>query len=131
MKLNLKTVRAYLLREDFQRFWTFTNVRVAGWFLHTWCTRTMRSHLEPMKKVAKMLRNNETLILNWFSAEGTLSRGAVEGMNLKAKLAMRKAYGFKSLESLQIAFYHTLGDLPEPPVGTHRFCCRAIILHPS
>ena len=30
LKLNLKTVRAYLLREDFQRFWIFTNVRVAG-----------------------------------------------------------------------------------------------------
>ena len=41
---------------------------------------------------------------------------------MKAKLAMRKAYGFKSLDSLQIAFYHTLGDLPEPPVGIHRFC---------
>ena len=81
----------------------------------------MRSRLEPMKKVAKMLRNHEMLILNWFVAEGTLSSGAVEGMNLKAKNTMRKAYGFKSLESLQLAFYHTLGDLPEPPVGTHRF----------
>ena len=28
LKLNLKTVRVYLLREDFQRFWTFTNVRM-------------------------------------------------------------------------------------------------------
>ena len=82
VELNLKTVRAYLLREDFQRFWTFTNVHVAAWFLHTWCTRTMRSRLEPMKKVAKMLRHHEALILNWFTAEGTLSSGAVEGLNL-------------------------------------------------
>ena len=59
---------------------------------------------------------------NQFTPEGTLSSGAVEGLNLKAKLAMRKAYGFKSLDSLQIAFYHTLGDLPEPPVGIHRVC---------
>jgi hypothetical protein len=57
-----------------------------------------------------------------FTAGGTLSSVAVEGMNLKAKLAMRKAYGFKSLESLQIAFYHSLGKLPEPPNGSHRFC---------
>jgi transposase len=75
-----------------------------------------------MKKVAKMLRRHKPLILNWFEAGGSLSSGAVEGMNLKAKLAMRKAYGFKSLESLQIAFYHTLGNLPEPPGGSHRFC---------
>ena len=53
--------------------------------------RTMRSRLEPMKKVAKMLRNHETLILHWFAAEGTLSSGAVEGLILKAKNTMRKA----------------------------------------
>ena len=122
LKLNLKSIRAYLLREDFQRFWTFTNVKVAGSFLHDWCERTMRSQLEPMKNVAKMLRRHKDLILNWFSAQGKLSSGAVEGLNLKAKLTMRKAYGFRSLEHLQIALYHTLGDLPEPPGGPHRFC---------
>jgi len=47
LKLNLSTVRAYLLREDFQRFWSFTDVKVAEYFLHTWCNRTMRSGLEP------------------------------------------------------------------------------------
>jgi transposase len=93
VKLNLATVRAYLLKEDFQRFWTFTNTALASWFLDTWCTRTMRSRLEPMKKVPRMLRRHKTMILNWFAAEGALSSGAVEGLNLKAKLAMRKAYG--------------------------------------
>ena len=74
-----------------------------------------------MKKVAKMLRSHKQLILNWFKAQGRLSSGTVEGFNLKAKLTMRKAYGFKSVECLQIAFYHTLGDLPEPKC-THSFC---------
>ncbi|MBI1821726.1 MAG: ISL3 family transposase, partial [Nitrospirae bacterium] len=41
--------------------------------------------------------------------------------NLKAKLTMRKAYGFRSVENLQIALYHTLGNLPEPET-THKFC---------
>ena len=76
----------------------------------------MRSRIEPMKHVAKMLRRHKDLILNWFAAEGQLSSGAVEGVNLKAKLTMRKAYGF------QVALYHTLGALPEPPGGPHRFC---------
>ena len=122
LKINLKTVRAYLLREDFQRLWSFTDVKVAEYFLHTWCNRTMRSRLEPMKKVAQMIRRHKNLILNWFAAQGMLSSGAVEGLNLKAKLTMRKAYGFKSIEHLQIALYHTLGDLPDPPNGPHRFC---------
>ena len=54
-------------------------------------------------------------------ANGRLSSGAVEGLNLKAKLTMRKAYGFKTLKCLEIALYHTLGDLPEPE-HPHRFC---------
>jgi transposase len=49
------------------------------------------------------------------------SSGTVEGLNLKAKLTMRKAYGFKTLKCLQIALYHTLGKLPEPDFN-HRFC---------
>ena len=51
---NLRTVRAYLLKEDFQRFWTYSSPTWAGKFLDAWCTRTMRSRLKPMKKVAKM-----------------------------------------------------------------------------
>ena len=74
-----------------------------------------------MKKVAKMLSKHKPMILNWFKAKGQLSSGAIEGMNLKAKLTMRKAYGFKTLKCLEIALYHTLGKLPEPDYN-HRFC---------
>ena len=81
----------------------------------------MRPQLEPIKKVAKMLRNHRELILNWFRANGMISAAAVEGLNGKAKVATRKAYGYKSQETLKIALYHQLGDLPEPE-ETHRFC---------
>ena len=67
-----------------------------------------------MKKVANMLRSHKPLIMNWFKAKGLLSSGAVEGLNLKAKLTIRKAYGFKSPGCLKTAMYHTLGKLPEP-----------------
>jgi len=121
LKLNLSSIKAYLMREDFQRFWEYKQVRFADRFLENWVTRALHTNLEPMKKVAKMLRNHKALILNWFKAKGQLSCGAVEGLNLKAKLTIRKAYGLKSLKCLQIALYHTLGDLPEP-LCHHRFC---------
>jgi len=121
LKLNLASIKAYLLREDFQQFWEYQNPAAAGKFLDNWVTRTMQTDLEPMKKVAKMLRNHKAMILNWFKAKGRLSSGTVEGLNLKAKLTIRKAYGFKSLTCLQVALYHTLGDLPEP-LCHHRFC---------
>lgn len=121
LKLNLASIKGYLLREDFQRFWDYHRPYLAEKFLDNWVTRTLQTDLDPMKKVARMLDNHKPLILNWFKAKGELSSGAVEGMNLKAKLTMRKAYGFKTVGCLKIALYHSLGKLPEPEYH-HRFC---------
>ena len=120
LKYNLKSVRAHLLREDFQQFWEYVGPVWAGKFLDQWCCRTMRSQLEPMKKVAKTLRKHRELILNWFRAKGALSSGVVEGFNNKVKLTTRKAYGFRTYEAAENALYHSLGALPEPEF-THRF----------
>ena len=90
-------------------------------FLDKWCTRALRSRIEPLKRVARMLRNHRTLLSNWFKARGALSSGAVEGFNNKAKLTMRRAYGFRTFNAAEIALYHPLGRLPEPNFA-HRFC---------
>lgn len=120
LKYNLRSVRAYLHREDFQRFWEYVAPAWAGRFLGEWCTRVMRSRLQPLKRVARMLRRHHELILNWFRAKGTISAGVVEGLNYNAKLTMKKAYGFRTAQGVKIALYHRLGALPEPEF-THRF----------
>ena len=96
-------MRSYLLKEDFQFFWGYRSPYWAGRFLDRWCTRTMRSKIGPMKRVARMLRGHRPLILNWFRAKGQLSSSVVdEGFNAKAKLTTRKAYGFRGWKSLCI-----------------------------
>lgn len=120
LKRNLRTVKSYLLKEEFQLFWEYKSAAWAGRFLDQWCTKTMRSRIEPMKKIAKMLRSHRELILNWFRAKKQFSAGVVEGLNNKAKLTTKKAYGYKSFKVLELALYHTLGNLPEPKL-THRF----------
>jgi transposase len=121
LKYNLRTVRAYLLREDFQRLWEYQSAWWAGRFLDEWTGRVMRSRLEPMKKVARTIRSHRPLILNWFRARGEVSSGAVEGLNNKVKLVTRKSYGFRTPEVAKLALLHNLGRLPEPK-RTHRFC---------
>jgi transposase len=121
LKYNLRTVRAYLLREEFQRFWEYTSATWAGKFLDEWLGRVMRSRLEPMQKVARTLRSHRPLILNWFRAHGEISAGAVEGLNNKVKLVTRKSYGFRTAHVAKLALLHNLGRLPEPQ-RTHRFC---------
>lgn len=123
VRYNLRAVRSYLLREEFQLFWTYVSPDWAGKFLERWCTKTMRSRIEPMQRIARMLRSHKPLILNWFRARGLVSTGAVEGMNNKLKVITRRAFGFRTFRATEVALYHTLGDLPDPAAQlTHRFC---------
>jgi transposase len=121
LQYNLKSVRSHLMKEDFQRFWKSQSDAWASKFLDAWCTRAMRSKIEPMKKVAGTFRAKRELLLNWLKANGTMSSGVVEGLNNKLKLVTRKPYGFRTQNGYQTALYHTLGNLPEPET-THKFC---------
>jgi transposase len=120
LRYNLRTVRAYLLKEAFQQLWDYNSPTWAGKFLDEWCRQVMRSRIEPMKKIAHSLRQHRELILNYFRAQKLLSSGVVEGLNNKAKLTMRRSYGFRTFRTLELALYHSLGKLPEPQ-PTHDF----------
>ena len=120
LRANLRTARAVLLREELYAFWTYYSRTWAGKFLDLWCRKVMRSRIEPLKKFARMMRNHRELILNWFDAKA-LSSGIVEGLNAVAKLTMKKAFGFRTYRAIEVALYHRLGDLPDPPT-IHRFC---------
>ena len=122
LRTKLETARAWGLKDLFEHFWTYKSHRCAGDFLDFWTWRALRSRIEPMQKVARMLRSHEELILNWFKAKGEISSGAVEGLNNKIRVVTRRSYGFRTYEAMEIALYHTLGRLPEPQEFTHRFC---------
>ena len=121
LRYNLRTVRAYLLREEFQRFWTYQTHGWARRFFREWAARAMRSKLEPLKRVVRSLRKHEPLLLNWFRARGQISAGIVEGLNNKAKLTMRKSYGFRTADAIETALYHNLAALPQQKLA-HDFC---------
>lgn len=117
---NLRTVKAYLLKEQFQVFWSYKSAAWAKRFLKQWTFVAMRSKIEPIKRVARMLRNHDELILNWFRAKGEISNGIVEGLNGKGRVVTKRAYGYRTEKALEVALYHELGKLPEPEL-THRF----------
>ena len=60
-----------------------------------------------MKKVARMLRSHRQLLLNYLRAKEKIALGAVEGLNNKAKVTTKKAYGFKRFDVIKIALNHT------------------------
>jgi transposase len=120
LRYNLQTVRAYLLKEDFQQFWTYSSPTWAGLFLDFWCDQTMRSRIEPMKKIARTLRAHRPLLIDYFKAKKQFSSGVIEELNNKTKVTMRRSYGFRTFHILELALYHSLGKLPEPEL-THEF----------
>ena len=68
LQYDLKSVRAYLLKVSFEAFWQYNSPYWAEWYLKKWCTRAMRSRLEPMKKFVRTLRRHQPLLMNWFKA---------------------------------------------------------------
>ena len=98
LRYNLKSVRAYLFKEYFQQFWDYESPTWAGKFLDQWCNEVMRSRIDPLKKFSRTVRNHRELLLNYFRARKEFSSGIVEGLNNKAKVTMRKAYGYRTFK---------------------------------
>ncbi|MDZ7802968.1 ISL3 family transposase [Thiohalophilus sp.] len=110
--LNLKINRAYLLKESFREFWTYT---YAGWaerYLNNWFWWATHSRLKPMREFAWMLRRHQDDLMNYFRMP--IHNGTVEGLNNKAKVISHKAYGFRSAKSYIRNLYHCMAGLSLP-----------------
>ena len=117
-RLNLRSGRAYLLKESFRELWTYARKGWAKRFLAKWFWWATHSRLTPMRDFAWLLRNHEEGVLNYFDMP--ITNGIVEGLNNKAKVISHRCYGFRTAKNYILALYHCLGKLPEPePV--HRF----------
>jgi len=64
-----------------QQLWDYNSPAWAGKLLDEWRRQVMRSRIEPMKKIARSLRQHRELILNYFRAQKLLSSGVVERLN--------------------------------------------------
>ena len=117
LRFNLQSVRAYLLKEEFQQFWDYDSPTWAGKFLDQWCTKALRSRIDPIKKFARTVRNHRELLLNYFRARKEFSSGIIEGLNNKAKVTMRKAYGYRTFRIAELSLFHVLGKPPEPTLA--------------
>lgn len=115
VSITLRSVQAYLLKEQLQQFWRYRSVTSATRLLDGWIRLATRSRIDPLKKFARTLRQHRTELRNWFIARRKFAAGATEGLGGKARITTRRAYGFRTFDHAQIGLYHALGNLPEPP----------------
>jgi len=105
MACELKTARAWSLKNMFREFWRLGCRDSASFFFDYWSERVERLGLKPMIKVKELLRRHFDNVLNYFDHE--MTNAASEGLNSKIQLYKASARGFHSFESYRarILFY--------------------------
>jgi transposase len=112
-KQALKTARAWGLKEYFRWFWTSANRNEAERFFDDWYAWAIRSRLEPMKKVARMLKSRLANILTWF--QHPISNATSEGFNSRIQAIKSNARGFRNFENYRIRILFFCGKLALTP----------------
>lgn len=96
-KTNRRLYRAYLLKESFMDLLDRRQVNVVARKLNEWLTWASRSRLPDFVRVARTIRKHREDILAF--VHWRLTNGLIEGLNNKARLITRRAYGFHSADA--------------------------------
>lgn len=108
-QLNLKTSRAWRIKETFKEFWRYHYTGAAKRFFDAWSNNAMRSRLEPVKKVVRMLRRHETGLLNY--SKHRISNACAEGFNSAIQLIKANARGFRNFTNYRARILFHCGKL--------------------
>jgi len=118
LKMNLKIVKAYLLKELFRKLWDYKRRGWAAKYLKRWFWWATHSRIKPLRDFAWILRRHEEGILSYFDLR--IDNGLVEAMNNNAKAISHRARGYRSEKNFSLALIHGLGKL-QLPQCQHRF----------
>ncbi|MEO6711444.1 MAG: ISL3 family transposase [Planctomycetota bacterium] len=114
--MALKTARAWALKEHAMCLWNYASRGWARIAWRGWVAWAMRSRLEPMKRVALMVREHLEGIINAIVHKAT--NAASESVNARIQHVKRMACGFRNRDRFRNAIYFHLGGLDMSP-ATH------------
>lgn len=107
---HLKTGRAYSMRVALQDIYEQCETRLeAEERMGRLCSWMMRSRLEPMKRLCRMIRDHWDEVLNYF--EYRVTNSILEGINSIIQNIKRRARGFKNVEYFTTMIYLGCSDL--------------------
>ena len=115
--MELKTARAWAIREQFRWFWEYQYAGNAKKFFRLWYQWASRCRLEPIKKVAKMLKRRLANILTWFRHH--ISNGPAEGFNSRIQSIKSAARGFRNFNNYRTRILFFCGKLELLPQNSH------------
>jgi transposase len=110
---ELKTAKAWMWKELFAEFWQQPDALRAHAFFTDWRKQVMRSRLEPLKKVARMLERHLDGLLNYFAYP--ITNAIAEGFNSRIQAIKASARGFRSFANYRTRILFFCGKLDLAP----------------
>lgn len=117
---TLKVARAWAIKESAMGLWGYVRRGWAERMWKHWYSWAIRSRLEPVKRVARMIKKHWEGVINAATTDVTNARS--EGINSKIQWIKRQACGFRNRQRFRNAIYFHLGGLdlyPETLKSTH------------
>jgi transposase len=108
-KVNLKTGRAWSIKESLRKFWNYRYAKSALSYFRRWYFWATHSRLTPVIKAAKTLERYLPNIMTYFKHR--ISNATAEGLNSKIQMVKEMACGFRNREHYRIAIYFHCGGL--------------------
>jgi transposase len=112
-----RTARAWLYREQLREILDRKQINVVRAMLAQWCTNVMRSKVEPMKEVARLIRAHFEGIVAWTQTRQT--NGFLEALNGLFQAAKRKARGYTRFETMRTVLFLIAGKLDFARINPH------------
>ncbi len=106
---NLKTSRAWAIKESLRKFWTYRYPQRAAAYFRLWYFWATHSRLTPVVSAAKTLHAHLRNILTYFRHR--LTNATAEGLNSKIQMVKEMACGFRNREHYKTAIYFHCGGL--------------------
>jgi transposase len=114
--LNLKTGRAWALKESLRTLWDNRNQSWARNHWGSWNSWATRSKLKPVIAVARMVRSHLENVMTYFRHR--ITNAVAEGLNSKIQGIKKRAFGYRNKEHYKIAIFFHCGGLNLYP-ATH------------
>jgi transposase len=110
---ELKTAKAWMWKELFAEFWQQPDALRGHAFFKDWRKQVMRSRIEPLKKVARMLERHLDGLLNYFAHP--ITNAIAEGFNSRIQAIKAAARGFRSFKNYRTRILFFCGKLDLSP----------------
>jgi len=112
---SVKTARAWSIKELAMSLWHYSSRAWAAKAWKRWYSWAIRSRLEPIKRVAQLIKKHLWGIINAIVLKA--NNGHAESTNSKIKMIKVRSRGFRCKERFKAAIYFHLGGLDLYPEG--------------